>query len=114
MGGQFNENDNTADFLLGLKSSDGDVRLVSAIFLTDSKPERALNELAKHVDTENPLLKSRIVGHAIRAFNKYRDESTSTYLQANAIKEGASRRGTDDSPPDTTKGSIFSICLPAV
>lgn len=106
MGGQVNENGNTADFLLGLKSSDADVRLVSAIFLTDSKPERALNELAKHVATENPLLKSRIVGHAIRAFNHYRDESTSTYLQANALKEGASRRGDDDASPDASNKGL--------
>lgn len=96
MGGQVDDNDNTTDFLMGLKSSDADVRLVSAIFLTDSKPERALNELAKHVATESPLLKSRIVGHAIRAFNNYRDESTSAYLHANALKEGTVRRGGDD------------------
>ncbi len=93
MGGQVDENDHSADFLVGLKSSDDDVRLVSAIFLIDSKPEKALEELAKHVAAENPLLKSRIVGHAIRAFNNYRDESTSTYLQANALKEGALQRG---------------------
>lgn len=106
MGGQVDENDHSTDFLIGLKSSDDDVRLVSAIFLTDSKPERALDELAKHVATQNPLLNSRIVGHAIRAFNNYRDESTSAYLQANALKEGAIRRGGDDQSPNASNRGL--------
>jgi thioredoxin-related protein/HEAT repeat protein len=111
IGGQVDENDNTADLLMGLNSSDADVRLVSAIFLTDSKPERALNELAKHVATESPLLKSRIVDHAIRAFNNYRDESTSAYLHGNTLKEGIMQRGGVGQTPDAgNRGlSLFDL-----
>ncbi|MFN7291099.1 MAG: thioredoxin domain-containing protein [Pirellula sp.] len=92
MGSQNGENEKLADFLIGLKSSDDSVRLVSAIFLAESKPERALTELAKHVKTDNRLLKSKIVHHAILAFNNYRDESTAGFMQANAIREAPLQR----------------------
>lgn len=92
MAGQSNENDRLADFLVGLKSSDESVRLVSAIFLAEAKPERALSELAKHVTTDNHPLKSKIVYHAIQAFNSYRDDSTSVFMQANAVRESPLRQ----------------------
>jgi hypothetical protein len=66
--------------------------LVSAIFLAESKPERALAELAKHVKTDNRLLKAKIVHHSILAFNNYRDESTAAFMQANALKDAPLQR----------------------
>lgn len=82
---------NVADYLIGLKSEDKSVRLISAIFLAESKPERTLEELSKQLDTDSPILKSRIVYHAIRSFNAYRETETSGFLLAN-ISDGASSR----------------------
>ncbi|MCU0711213.1 MAG: thioredoxin domain-containing protein [Pirellula sp.] len=106
MGSQSDENIKTADFLISLKSDDDSVRLVAAIFLADSKPERALTELAKHVTTDNRLLKSKIVHHAIRAFNSYRDDATSGYLQTNAIQDAPLRRNANEPELDNSKDGL--------
>jgi thiol-disulfide isomerase/thioredoxin len=72
------------DYLLSLKSTDPNTVLIASLLLAEMRPDRAAKEMVAQIDRlESQQLKRILAIQMIKAVNRYRDESTSSFFIGN-------------------------------